>query len=141
MKIDLTELLRKVGNEADVEVTEKMSFPEDGLTLTKPVNINLHLVNTGASVVLDGGAETEAELDCSRCLKKFQLPLKVEFSEEFARNPYLPRHGGETELKEEDFVSAIEKNNSIDLTDLVRQELLLSLPIKTLCRENCKDPR
>jgi uncharacterized protein len=138
VKIDLTELLCKVGNEAEVEQSEKISFPEDDLSLTKPIKIRLHLVNTGTSVLVKGNAETEAELECSRCLKTFKRPLSVKIEEEFLR--YRPEYksGGGIELKEEDFVYPIEKDNTIDLTEVIRQDLLLAIPIKILCSPDCK---
>ena len=138
MKIDLTELLQKIGNEAEVEQSEKVSFPEDDLSLTKPVKIKLHLVNTGTSVLVKGKVETEIELECSRCLKAFRLPLELKIEEEFSRSIPQYRKGGEIELKEEDFVYPIEKDNSIDLTEVIRQDLLLAMPIKTLCEPNCQ---
>jgi uncharacterized protein len=137
VRIDLTELLREDGNEAEIEQTEKTDFSGDDLKLTAPVQVNLHLVNTGVSVLLSGRAKTEAELECSRCLKSFKTPLSVEFEEEFVKNPFVHRQG-EVELKKADFVSPIDQDNSIDLTELVRQELILALPIKTLCSEKCK---
>jgi len=137
VKIDLTELLREAGNEADIEQTDQADFSSDGLKLTAPVQVKLHLVNTGVSVMMSGRARTEAELECSRCLKSYQTPLTVEFEEEFVKDPFVHRQG-EVELKEADFVSPIGQDNSIDLTDLVRQELILALPIKTLCSEKCK---
>ena len=138
MKIDLTELLQKVGNEADLEQTEKLRYPEDDLNLTKPAKIRLHLVNTGASVLVKGQVETEIELECSRCLKTFKLPLELKIDEEFSRDAPQYKRGGEIELKEEDFVYPIEKDNSIDLTEVIRQNLLLAIPIKTLCTPDCK---
>ena len=138
MKIDLTELLQKVGNEAELERTEEMSFPEDALNLTRPAAIRLHLVNTGASVLVEGKVETEVELTCSRCLKTFRLPLSIKIEEEFSRVPAEHKSGKEIELKEEDFVYPIEKDNTIDLTEVIRQDLLLAIPIKTLCSPDCK---
>lgn len=133
----MTELLREVGNEADLEQNEPADFSADGLKLTEPIQVNLHLVNNGETVMVDGEISTKAELECSRCLKAYQTPLKVDFSEEFVRQPFVHR-GGEVELKGADFVAPIEADNTIDLTELVRQELLLALPIKTLCNEKCK---
>ena len=140
MRIDLTELLRKVGNEADIRTEETVSFPKEGLTLTRPVKVDVHLVNTGTSVLLSGKLETEAELECSRCLKKFRTPLTAGLEEEYSKNlPPLPaKKGKEVELKEKDFVYPIEKNNTLDLGETIRQNLLLALPIKALCEEKCK---
>lgn len=138
MKIDLTEVLQKVGNETDIEETDQISFPDNDLNLSKPVKVKLHLVNTGDSVYLTGHAETEAELECSRCLKKYMVPLAIDLEEEFAREPFIPKGKGNAELRPEDFVYPIEKDNTIDLSELIRQDLLLSLPIKTLCTPDCK---
>lgn len=140
MKIDLTELLRQAGNEADIAEEAKVSFPEDGLNLTKPVKLDLHLVNTGASVYVTGTLATEAELECSRCLKKFKRALSVRVEEEYVKE--LPAQAAKNvkalELKADDFVYPLGRDNSLDLWELVRQNLTLALPIKILCRETCK---
>lgn len=143
VKVDLTKLLREVGKEADIEAEERVSYPEDGLSLTKPVKVKVHLVNTGVSVLMDGAVQTEAELECSRCGKKFRTPLKAGISEEYSRDiPLEPgKKGKEVELKAKDFVYPIEKDNSLDLGETIRQNLLLALPIKPLCEQACKGPR
>jgi len=140
VKIDLKELLREVGNETEIEMEERVSFPEDGLVLTKPVSIKAHLTNTGTLVLLDGTLETEAELDCSRCLKKFRFPLAASLSEEYSREPSPSegKRGKGIELKEEDFVYPIAADSSIDFDEVIRQNLLLALPIKPLCSAACK---
>jgi len=122
-----------------VVAEEKLNFPEDNLTLTKPVKIKVHLTNTGTTVLLKGSFETEAELECARCLKKFPAPLKAEVEEEYAKNPPLKiTKEKEVELKEEDFIYPIEEDNTLNLEEVIRQNLILALPIKPLCQENCK---
>jgi len=140
VQLDLTELLRKVGNEADVVEEEKLNFPEDNLILTEPVKINIHLTNTGTSVLLKGSFSTMVELECARCLKKFNAPLRAEVEEEYAKalpQPSMTKEK-EVELKEEDFVYPIGEDNTLDLEEVIRQNLILALPIKPLCQENCK---
>jgi uncharacterized protein len=140
VKIDLKELLRRAGNESEIVDDAGFSFPEDGLVLTKPVKLNLHLLNTGVSVLLSGTIETEAELECARCLKKFRRPIVARLTEEYVRpDPEPPTHTSkEVELKNEDLVFPIADGDTIDLGETIRQNLLLSLPIKTLCRETCE---
>ena len=134
MRIDLTEFLRKVGNEADFEEIEKVNFPQDGLNLTKPVKVSLHLVNTGLSVLVAGEIAAEAELECSRCLKKLRLPLSVKINEEYSKRLPLPavKQGKPIELKEEDFVFPLDKDDTLDLDEMIRENLLLALPIQPL---------
>ncbi|MBN3033068.1 MAG: DUF177 domain-containing protein [Candidatus Saganbacteria bacterium] len=140
MKIDLKELLRRVGNEADLTEEVQVSFPADGLVLTKPVRVDLHLLNTGTSVLLSGTLETEAELECARCLKKFRRPVSARLSEEYVREvPAAPaKKGREIELKAEDFVYPLGPDETLDLNEMIRQNLVLALPIKVLCRETCE---
>ena len=138
MRIDLTELLRELGNEANIEKEQKVNYPEDGLVLTEPVKVKVHLINIGTSVLLSGTLKTEAELECSRCLKKFRLPVNVELHEEYAKNPYVPAGKKELELSAKDFVYPIEKDNTLDLGETIRQNLLLAVPMKPLCQEKCE---
>ena len=78
-------------------------------------------------------------LECSRCLKKFNSRLAATIDEEYSKSmPPDPKIGKVIELKEEDFVYPIEKDNTLDLDEMIRQNLLLSVPIKVLCSENCK---
>lgn len=136
MKIDLTDLLLDVDKEAHIEQSEPISFKEDNLVLTEPVQVALQLFNTGSSVLVRGTFTTTVELECSRCLEKYRQPLKVELEEEFSHNP-LNFSRGEVEIKAHDFVYPIEKDNTIDLTEIIRQNLMLALPMKTLCKPDC----
>jgi len=136
MRIDLTELLLDVGNVADIERSEPVSFKEDNLVLTEPVKIMLQVFNTGTSVLVRGTFTTVVELECSRCLENYQHPVKIELEEEFSHNP-LNFSKGEVEIKAQDFVYPIEEDNTIDLTEVIRQNLMLALPMKTLCQPDC----
>lgn len=127
MVLDLTELLKEAGNGADISAEERLRFPEDELILTRPVKVQLHLINSGASVLLAGALETEVELDCSRCLRKFKFPVKINLTEEYAK-------GGEIE----DSLAEVSKDNSLDLGETIRQNLLLNLPVKPLCKKECQ---
>ncbi|PIS30816.1 hypothetical protein COT42_02415 [Candidatus Saganbacteria bacterium CG08_land_8_20_14_0_20_45_16] len=137
MKIDLTEVLQSIGNEADIDESLPVDFAADGLKLTGPVKVALHLTNTGGSILLAGKVTTEVELECSRCLKPFTTKLEAEIAEEFSHSVQTSQARKELELKEDDFVYPIDQDNTIDLTELVRQELLLSLPFKPLCLNQC----
>lgn len=139
MKIDLTELLQNDGNEADIKTSLGSDKIEtDSLVLTQPIQVKVHLTNTGNSVLVNGSLTTEIELECSRCLKSFKQPITVKLEEEYSPAA-LEHHGkGETELTASDFVYPIEKDNSLDLKEMIRQNLLLALPIRPLCQPDCQ---
>jgi DUF177 domain-containing protein len=71
----------------------------------------------GNALLVTGQLRTPATLRCSRCLQVFDLPLRVD---QFAFHQEL--HG-------EDFV---------DLTANMREDIILELPQRALCAEDCK---
>jgi uncharacterized protein len=71
----------------------------------------------GNALLVTGRVSTPATLRCSRCLRVFDQPLRVE---QFVFHQEL--HG-------EDFV---------DLTPSIREDIILGLPQRALCAENCK---
>jgi len=141
MIIDVSGLLKKIGNELNIEEAEVLSFKDDNLFLTGPTGIKAHLVNTGRTVLLSGTIKAKVRLTCCRCLKDFDLPIEVEFEEEYgrrsARSQRVPKNK-EIELAEEDFIFPISEDNKIDLTEGIRQNIMTSLPIKPLCNVACK---
>jgi len=144
VKIDISEVLKAVGNEMKLEEAEKISFPQDDLILSKPVKFKMRLINAGRTVLLRGNIKTAAKLNCCRCLKDFEWPVSVDIEEEFARKNHksdkknVKNKTGEIELEKEDFIFEIGDDNSIDLAETIRQNLLTVLPIKPLCSKNCK---
>lgn len=80
----------------------------------------------GILVQADFTATTTAE--CVRCLAPFDQPLHTEFKELFA---FSSRSVSESEL-------ILPEDGNIDLEPLLREYLLVEVPISPLCREDCK---
>ena len=55
---------------------------------------------------------------------------------------YQPRHEnkgeGEREVEEDNLTTAFYENDEIDRGQLMREQFYLALPMKPLCREDCK---
>jgi len=139
MKIDVSEVLKAIGNEMTIEESENISFPQDDLILTKPVKFKIHLVSTGRTILLKGKLKTMVKLTCCRCLKDFDYSISIDIEEEYSKKPPIVKSKvKEAELKEKDLIFKIEDDNTIDLSETIRQNLLISLPIKPLCTPSCK---
>ena len=141
MKIDISELLKNVGNELNIEEEASLNFKDDGLLLSGPVAIKISLINAGETVLLKGRISTRSRLSCCRCLKEFDFPIDIEIEEEYSKKTVSNRRvstNNEVELKEEDFIFPISEDNKIDLTEGIRQNIFTSLPIKPLCNKTCK---
>ena len=136
MRIDIHELLKEVGLSTDIEEELNCSYPKEELILKAPIKLKAHLVNTGQTVLLTGSLDAMVELECVRCLKKFDLALHTELDEEFNKNKVSPGpHGGEMRLTEKDFIFSLEDGHILDLSEVIRQNLILELPMKPLCNE------
>ncbi|RDV83616.1 YceD family protein [Ammonifex thiophilus] len=105
------------------------SLPGEGgeeLPLLSPVELDLTLTNARSYLWAVGEVAATVELVCSRCLKKFPFLLRGRFEEKF-------RLTAEAEEGEE--MPPVEEE--IDFTPYVLESLLLALPMKPLCREDC----
>ena len=129
--IDIAPLLASVGRTLKIDEEEKVSYPEDNLVLTSPVKVAGEFINAGEVVIFSGRVKTTVKLNCAHCLKEFDQPLEFEFEEEYNR---------EGKLNGKDFVFAIEPDNTIDLSEVVRQNMLTELPIRPLCSDKCPGP-
>jgi uncharacterized protein len=80
---------------------------------------------------------TTLELDCSRCLEAFTVPIDAKFDVLFL--PAGANTGdGEQEVAEEDLGVSFYKDDTIDLGEVLREQFYLALPMKPLCREDCR---
>jgi len=77
------------------------------------------------------------ELECTRCLKRFTTTLSVPLREQFY--PTIEVNTGvPVPPPENDELSfPIDRNHLLDLREAIRQNLVLALPMRTLCSEEC----
>ncbi len=138
MKLDLSEIARIPGSSAEHEIN--MTFKElEGMTLTAPVHGMMSVSSTGHVLLLEGAVDTEVEQVCARCGVLYRQPVHAEFQEDFViRPPQAPGQGPRVE-EEEEPESRVFVDGSLDLNldELLRQSILLALPLKPLCAEAC----
>lgn len=111
---------------------------------TASAKAQVFLLRTNRSVFAKGRLVGKLELPCSRCAQVAPLPLDVPFQVTYlprpAKDEALEGGGGaeEIELAEEDLDFATYDGQELDLRPLLREQLLLALPMTHLCREDCK---
>jgi uncharacterized protein len=86
---------------------------------------------------VEGKIFAEVETECSRCLQALELKLEFPFEAAFVTAENYTE-AKEAELKEDDLDVSIFSGDKIDVTELVREQILLNLPEQALCREDCK---
>jgi len=88
------------------------------------------------TVSLDLHLETEIDVDCCRCLESFALPVKGDAH--YTLVPFQDDLKDEGEWSSEDDAFGFYREDMIDLESLVYEQILLQIPLKPLCRENCR---
>jgi uncharacterized protein len=137
MKLDLSEVVMTPGMHGSIDIDEPCP-KEAGFTCKAPLKGQVRVDNTDALLLVAGEVKTEVEFECSRCLAKFTQAVDAEIEEEFR----IEKVGDSMKalpMDEDDLESAaLVENNILDIDELVRQTLLVELPIAPLCKEDCK---
>lgn len=110
---------------------------DDAFRLVSPVDLVADLRKDEQKVRLAGRVRATLEVDCSRCLEPFQIPIDAPFDMLFLSLDENTGEG-ETEVAEDDLGVSYYKGDEIDLGDVIREQCYLALPMKPLCREDCK---
>ena len=108
----------------------------DNFTVLVPVALAFDVDKDKDQFRLAGGLQTRVELPCSRCLEPYETPIDAAFDLRY--QPRSTNTGeGEREVQDDDLTTSFYENDEIDLGQLIREQIYLSLPMKPLCRENC----
>ncbi len=117
-----------------VSFSEKMDpieFYGDEISFSSNFKVEVEIKRISKGLELTGSGEAKVNLSCSRCLKKTPYLLNFEIDEIF-----IERKMEEFVPRDSDFFF-IEKE-SIDLYPMLRQLIIVNLPMKFLCREDCR---
>jgi uncharacterized protein len=106
----------------------------DPALLAGPVEGWLRLEPTGPRVVLRGSVKAWISMECARCLEKFDLSAEESIFVVYMQQPVEERAD---ELEAESLNQEFSTGEEIDLWPMVYEHLLLSIPIKAVCREDC----
>lgn len=135
--IDTRELSRQPGTsrtvQRDLPVTTPMGVP-DVITVSEgaTVSVDLLLESVVEGVLVTGTARASTSGQCARCLDPISSEIEVELTELFA----YPDSTTDNTTDEDEVSKMID--DKIDLEPLVRDALVLALPLVPLCSEDCQ---
>ncbi len=131
MILDLTPVVNFEGKKMDLETLLNFENAEDtGLKFLKPVKLKGTLLNIGGSLELSAKVETLLEFECDRCCETLSEEFEGEFTE------ILRKEDKDAEDKNPDAIYY--QGNLLDLDDIVLNNIILQIPSKHLCSEDCK---
>jgi uncharacterized protein len=89
-------------------------------------------------VSLQGTINASVEVPCDRCLTPVVIPVNTDFDLTYIPAQAAIAEPEATELQEDDLILSVYEDDSIDVDEMVREQILLALPSRQLCREDCK---
>ena len=136
MKINIARLRKELGAREDFAFIWKERFDLGEAFLTKPVQVQGYVVNTGGNILsLFMSISTEVALACSRCLDQVIVPLDLTVTDQYCHEEDRPQFFAD---EEEDAATVFFfKEDSLDLQQAIRENLLLGLPMRVLCTPDC----
>ncbi len=105
--------------------------------LDGPLDVSLSISRAGVRYLLDGRLRGRLCLRCDRCLGPYLHDLRSDFRLFFAQGPASSSGPSEVELMEQDLSTDFVTEERVDLDEIIREQIYLSLPMKSLCREDC----
>jgi uncharacterized protein len=97
----------------------------------------VRLSKHGRDILVRGRLAGHLELTCSRCLEAFAAPVATDFDLLLAPGPQAVSPE-EEELSRTDLDLDYYTGEVVDLESLLREQIILLVPLKPLCDENCK---
>lgn len=131
--LDLNEALQHPGKKIVVDLTTELPEVED-VDMVEPLEGFLEAVSTGNMLLVTGEFQTKCVFECARCSAAIDLPVRFEMSEEF------PVEGVPSAFSSNEFAKVVDDEgeplfheNQLMVEALLRQGLLLNLPVQPLC--------
>jgi uncharacterized protein len=132
MKILLSDITHE-----GLDLAFEETLSSEALKLKSPARANLRVDKAGPEVFARGSVGTSIELQCSRCLRSFVKELDVNINVVYL--PVEELKGEEKhEIKDDELDIGFYQGDELDVQDLVREQILLNVPMKPLCSEACK---
>ncbi len=137
MRIELENLEGSKGDFAYVYQPDELNPVDERVSLTAPAAVNGKIRLSGNEVFVNGHVETRAQVECDRCLKPVELPVNADFTLEYISDSDY-ESSQVAELTEEAMSVSVFDGSAIDVDEIVREQILLAVPTRMLCREDCK---
>ena len=132
MKLDITKGIQRKGIDVPFDLSDVWGedhWNGDTIAYVRPVSFSGTYMLADETVIVRGIARAVIESPCARCLKATETELEAEVSEAFIRDM-----GQEREADDDQYMYS---GHVLELDEAVRTALLLEMPSRILCKEDC----
>jgi len=131
-------LLLGPGSVREFDFREPLPDPANELHLRGPISGHARLTRTSEGILAHSDYHARVIMDCARCLEETTARVDGELDEEFLPTTDV-RTGVPMQLPSgtEDDQPLIDEHHEIDLDEILRQNILMALPLQPLCEAAC----
>jgi len=137
MRIELENLEGGKGDFAHVYQPEDLNPVDERISLSGPATVSGKVRLAGNQVFVNGHVETRAQVECDRCLQPVEIPVNTDFALEYVTGSEYEAARA-VELTEAEMSIAVFDGEVIDIDEIVKEQVVLTVPTRMLCREDCK---
>jgi uncharacterized protein len=116
---------------------EELDLEVANYRLTGPAAAAGEITRHIGSISVKGNIKGEAEVDCTRCLSSINTPLSIDFDVDYLTEGELSSQEN-VELQPGDLDTDELEGYQLDLTRLMREQILLNIPEQIHCTPDCK---
>jgi uncharacterized protein len=128
MKINVSSILKNINSSMEANgkiIVPSIDYKQEDIPVNTPIEVKALITNTGNHLLIEGKIKTDLTLKCSRCLESFDYTLENDFEEELSNN-------------DDDDDSIHFDGDVVDITEIILNNIVLSLPMKVICSEECR---
>ena len=130
MEINIKPLLSSEERKITFSYGIPIDYCENGYKLSDLVQVCGEVKDMGGYMELDVKASVKYETECARCLKKLSGCCEIEFVKAVAVSL-------EADDEEDEYI-LVGENSCISIDETLKEEIIMSLPLRSLCSEDCK---
>jgi uncharacterized protein len=136
MRIELANLEEGRGDFSHTYQPQDLKLDDERVTLCGATEVRGKLKRSGREAVVDGHVDSCVQVDCDRCLKTIQLPVSSDFSLEYITGGDYEASQA-AELSEDVMAVSVFDGETIDLDEIVKEQIFLAVPTRALCKSDC----
>lgn len=115
----------------------QLEIENSDCVLCEAVAVKGSLAKIKKDVYLNGEVSTALRLTCTRCLAPVTYPVNYKLSARYVSQDKARELGRDLELEESDIEIEYYSENKIDISPLVQDQILLAIPMRCLCKQDC----
>ncbi len=119
------------------EIPREFVLDFEGVCGLDKVTADLSIQNSGEEYFVQGDVAARVHLECARCLAEFVTDVVGRADFVICSESLLAEHKGEA-LDSEDYVLFKGSSLMVDITEPIRQAILLAISMKPLCSDDCR---